>query len=96
MSLRTKPVSTQNTFYPMGLPVPDFSLPTLFLAEISVTDVSEKNAVWMGQGTTLFSPVLSFRLTMIFLAPSAPLPIARCLAPSVWHEILRSAFSTGL
>lgn len=38
----------------------------------------------------LFSPILFFYLTTIFLTPPIlPLPIARRLAPNVWHEILR-------
>lgn len=77
------------TLLPTGLTAPGFSSWTVLWAEICIANVSEKNAVWVARTMIVFSPILSFHLTTSVLAQTPPLPIARCLAPNVWHEILR-------
>lgn len=72
------------------LPQGCFSSGTFFLTEINIMDVSEKNAICMAKSMILFSPILFSYLTTIFLSRlPPPLPLARRLAPSVWHGILR-------
>lgn len=56
-----------NPFYPTGSPYLA-SHHGLFLAEIRITNMSEKNAVWMARNMVLFFPILSFHLTTIFFS----------------------------
>lgn len=77
------------TLLPHGAHLAWLLILNVFWAEISITNVSEKNAVWVARSMIGFSPILSFHLTTSVLALLPPLPIARCLAPSVWHATLR-------
>lgn len=105
MLLCTKPVLTQTPSTPQGSPYLA-SHHGLFLAELRITNMSEKNAVWMARNMVLFFPILSLHLTtflsfFFFLPSFSPIPIARCLASRVWHEILQiyifgRAVTTGL
>lgn len=62
MLLCTKPVLTQTPSTPQGSPYLA-SHHGLFLAELRITNMSEKNAVWMARNMVLFFPILSLHLT---------------------------------
>lgn len=87
--LCTKPVLTQNTFYPQGAHSASHRELSSWLRLVSWTCQRRMLSKWL-RSTILFSPILFFYLATIFLTPPIlPLPTARCLAPNVWHEILR-------
>lgn len=83
MPLCSKPSWHKTSSTSWGLTVRPFAPWTLFLAEIRITKVSEKYAVWMARAMILFPSILSSHLTTIFLAPSLlPSPLQ-----DVWHPM---------